>query len=209
LRVERIGNATLYLGDCLTILPTLGKVDSVITDPPYGVGVDYGSFEDTPEYVTNVVVPAIQSCRDICSRVVLTSGNKCVWAYPPPDDWGVWFNPAGTGFGKWGFNLAHMILYYGKDPKPKTAGSSVTGMNDRAERQDHPCPKPFGIIRWLMDKASFPGDVVLDPFMGSGTTGEVALRYDRKFIGIEIDPKYFDIACERIENAQRQERLFA
>ena len=67
----------------------------------------------------------------------------------------------------------------------------------------------FPFMRWLLDKASFAGDVVLDPFMGSGTTGEAALRYDRKFIGIEIEPSYFDIACERIENAQRQERLFA
>lgn len=203
-----IGDATLYLGDCLEILPTLPKVDAVITDPPYGVGIEYGSFEDTPGYISDVVIPAIQLCRNLCDRVVVTSGNKCAWDYPKPDDWGVWFNPAGTGFGKWGFNLAHMILYYGKDPKPKTSASSVTGLHDRSDTYGHPCPKPFPFMRWLVDKASLPCDVVCDPFMGSAMTGQACVRYGRKFIGIEIEPKYFDIACERIENAQRQQRMF-
>ena len=208
-RVEHIGDATLYLGDCREILPALPKVDAVVTDPPYGVGIDYGQFEDTPEHVAAVVVPAINICRQIASRVAVTSGNRCAWLYPRPDDIGVWFNPAGCGFGKWGFNLAHLILYYGKDPKPRTSASSVTGLNDRSGTSLHPCPKPSAFMRWLVNKASLPDETVCDPFMGSGTTGEACIATGRKFIGIEIEPKYFDIACSRIDAAYRQGRLFA
>ena len=70
-------------------------------------------------------------------------------------------------------------------------------------------PKPLSFIIKLVGKASLPDETILDPFMGSGTTGVAAMQLGRKFIGIEIEPKYFDIACERIENAQRQETLFA
>ena len=202
-----IGNAELWYGDCREILPTLPKVDAVVTDPPYGVGLDYGSFEDTPEYIASTVVPIIEMCISKAKRVAVTSGNKCAWSYPKPDDVGVWFNPAGTGFGKWGFNLAHLILYYGKDPRPRKSASSVTGLHDRSEASLHPCPKPAPFMRWLVNKASLPDEAVCDPFMGSGTTGEACVSIGRRFIGIEIERKYFDIACRRIEDAQRQQRL--
>jgi site-specific DNA-methyltransferase (adenine-specific) len=209
MRIETIGDATLYLGDCREILPTLPKVDSVVTDPPYGVGIAYEGFLDTPENVAAVVVPIIEKCRQIASRMAVTSGNKCAWLYPRPDDVGVWFNPAGTGCGKWGFNLAHLILYYGSDPKPRTSASSVTGLHDRSDAALHPCHKPEPFMRWLVNKASLPAETILDPFMGAGTTGVACIATGRKFIGIEIEPKYFDIACERIAAAYAQLRLFA
>lgn len=204
-----MGNATLYHGDSFQIVQQLMGINAVVTDPPYGVGIDYGSFHDTPEYIQATVIPIVEACRSRFGRVVVTSGNRCAWLYPPPDDVGVWFNPAGTGFGKWGFNLAHLILYYGKDPKPKTSGSSVTGLVDRADKVSHPCPKPVPFMRWLVNKASLPDEIVLDPFMGSGATGEACMQTGRKFVGIELDDRYFDIACERIDAAQRQQRLFA
>jgi len=203
-----IGDATLYLGDCLEILPTLPKVDSVVTDPPYGVNFDYLGFDDTPDYVVSVAVRTVNFARGKGWRVACVSGNKCAWLYPKPDDFGVWFNPAGTGFGSWGFNLAHIILYYGKDPKPRTSASSVTGLFDRREAEAHPCIKPLPFMRWLVNKSSLESETILDPFMGSGTTGVACMNLGRKFIGIEIERKYFDIACERIENAQRQGRMF-
>ncbi len=78
-----------------------------------------------------------------------------------------------------------------------------------ADKNDHPCPKPLSWMEWLCDRASLPGDTIADPFMGSGTTGVACANLERKFIGIEIEPKYFDIACERIEAAYAQGRLFA
>ena len=72
----------------------------------------------------------------------------------------------------------------------------------------HPCPKPESFMRWMVGKASLPDETVLDPFMGSGTTGVACMNLGRRFIGIEIEPKYFDIACERIERAYAQGKLF-
>lgn len=82
-------------------------------------------------------------------------------------------------------------------------------LTEQPEANGHPCPKPLKAWYKLCGNMSLPGQTILDPFMGSGTTGVAAMQLGRKFIGIEIEPKYFDIACERIENAQRQERLFA
>ena len=248
-RKEVIGDATLYLGDCLDVLPMLcglgdgcqnpdvsveqgggaaiialptrTVVDAVITDPPYGVDLGkhgkrdtYASIDDTERYLLSDVIPRVSAAIAIARRAALTCGNKHAWHYPKPDDWGIWYNPAGTGCGKWGFILAHMILYYGIDPharKPGWMASSVEGKNDSVAhlRPSHPCPKPEMFMRWLVGKGSVQGETVLDPFMGSGTTGVACMNLGRKFIGIEIEPKYFDIAVERITNAQRQERLFA
>ena len=229
-RKEVIGDATLYLGDCLEILPTLGKVDAVITDPPYGVmlgengtgqerergQIGYTMFTDNVDYIESTIVPAFRAALAISTRAMITPGNKNAWLYPKPDDLGVWYNPAGTGRGKWGFILAHMILYYGPDPNAgqRSTASSAWGLNksdDMSKEKNilHPCPKPLQFMNWMLGKASKEAEIVLDPFMGSGTTGVACANLGRKFIGIEIEPKYFDIACERIDNAYRQKRMFA
>jgi site-specific DNA-methyltransferase (adenine-specific) len=227
MRTEQIGRATLYLGDCMEILSTLPNVDAVITDPPYGVNLGeagtgneiakgqqpYSMFSDTAEHLTRVVVPAIEIALSKATRGMVTCGNRNAWRYPEPADVGVWWNPAGTGRGKWGLILAHLILYYGKDHNAgnRATASSVTGKNDSVsglKNVGHPCPKPELFMQWMVEKASRPGEVVLDPFMGSGTTGVACAKSDRAFIGIEIEPKYFDIACRRIEEAQRQVAMF-
>jgi site-specific DNA-methyltransferase (adenine-specific) len=222
-----IGGATLYLGDCRDILPMLGPVDALLVDPPYGVmlgeagtGAEkeknqqpYTTFSDTPEYVESVVVPAVTAALAMCTRGIVTCGNRNAWKYPEPSDVGVWYNPAGTGRGKWGFILAHLILYYGKDPRAgrNATASSAWGLCDSVsslKNTYHPCPKPELFMRWMVEKGSLVGETTLDPFMGSGTTGVAAIRLGRKFIGIEREPKYFEIACRRIEDAQRQTSLF-
>lgn len=215
-----IGDATLYLGDCLEILPTLPKVDAVVTDPPYGVnlGVNgptsigktaYLSFDDTPEYISTVCVPAIKLCIELADRVVFTPGTRNCFSYPPPDEIGAIYNPAGAGFSRWGFTCSQPILYYGKDPHTKTKKPQSLQSTETSDHNGHPCPKPTRLMHWFVDRASLYGEVVLDPFMGSGTTGVACANLGRKFIGIEIEPKYFDIACERIEAAYAQGRLFA
>jgi site-specific DNA-methyltransferase (adenine-specific) len=215
-----IGNATLYLGDCLEILPTLPKVDAVITDPPYGVnlGADkshvignrpYESFEDTPANIGAIVVPAIRLAATLAKRCVVTPGTRCAWMYDAPHEIGAIYFPAGAGFSRWGFTCSQPILYYGADPyMPMNKKPNSVQCTEIAERTEHPCPKPIGLMRWLVARATVPSELVLDPFMGSGSTGVAAMELGRSFIGIEIEPKYFDIACRRIEQAQAQGKLF-
>ena len=222
MKKKEIGNAVLYLGDCLEILPALRRVDAVVTDPPYGVNggsgtlgkksekTKYaGAFSDTKENVSKVVVPAVRLSLGLAQRGLITPGAPCCFEYPSPQDMGVIYQPAAVGLGKWGRETSQPVLFYGKDPlsgetiRPKHYISTVP-----AEKNDHPCPKPIGFCEWAVDMASLPDETILDPFMGSGTTGVACMKLGRKFIGIEIEPKYFDIACERIENAQRQKRLF-
>ncbi len=224
-RVEHIGDATLYLGDCLEILPQISKVDAVVTDPPYGVNYEgsttkhghnggvYQSFEDTPESIAIVCVPAIRAAVALSGCALVTPGNANSHLYDPPRAQGAIFYPSGANSGPWGFVCSQPLFYYGRDPHlarglgRKPNGFSTTEAADRSI--DHPCPKPIAVMRLMVERVSFEGDVVLDPFMGSGTTGVACANLGRKFIGIEIEPKYFDIACRRITEAYAQPRLFA
>lgn len=225
-RKEVIGNAVLYLGDCLEILPTMPKVDAVITDPPYGidggsgtVGLsrahkhDYASFVDTPDNIMANIVPRFKmALKQANGRGVLTPGPKCLCYYPSPSAFGSLYQPATCSLNMWGRAQSQPVFYYGKPPRiGKDIGDTTYRIDDAASAgsEGHPCPKPLKTMRQLVHLASNPDETVLDPFMGSGTTGVACMNLGRKFIGIEIEPRYFDIACERIENSQRQERLFA
>jgi DNA modification methylase len=223
------GRVTLYLGDCRDILPTLEGVNAVITDPPYGVELTAkkakkrgggmtirdGQYchDDTPEYVRSVVVPAIEACRNLAACVVVTPGIRNLWAYPPADDVGGFYSAAGTGCSKWGFSCLQPIIYYGKDPYlanrmgSRANSCGQTYPND-ANGQDHPCAKPIAMMRWLVARASLEGHTVCDPFMGSGTTGIACIGGNRRFIGIEKDPKHYATAVERIKRELSQGVLF-
>lgn len=222
-----IGNARLACGDCRDILPTLPKIcAAMVTDPPYGVnfkgsatkhskpdGDHYLSFEDTPENVRDNIVPRFIEALCCVHRAAVTPGIRCSRMYPQPAAEGVIWYPSGANTGPWGFITHQPIFYYGKCPYlAGSAGSRPTGFKstEPAEKNGHPCPKPTGQMEWLVNRVSAAfGDAILDPFMGSGTTGVACMNLGRKFIGIELERKYFDIACERIENAQRQGRLIA
>lgn len=211
MREEIIGDARLILGDCREVLPGLSGIDACVTDPPYGVGMDYTSTCDNPELVRDVVIPTIQSCREISSRVVLTPGVKNLFMYPRPDHTGAIYYPAGAGCNPWGFTCWQPILYYGKCPylaAGKGSKPDSFSATDAAEKFAHPCPKPIGQMKRILLRATMDGETVLDPFMGSGTTGVACAKLGRKFIGIEIDPGYFDIACRRIEKAYSQPDFF-
>ena len=223
-RTEIIGDATLYLGDCRDILPTLGKVDAVVTDPPYGVGFkgsttkhstkhgqSYASFDDTRGNVEALIIPALMDAVSLASCAIVTPGIACMFAYPEPRAVGWIYYPSGANSGPWGFVCGQPIFYFGKDPYlAKQLGRlpNCFSSTEAAEGNGHPCPKPIKQTEWLVNRASLFGYTVLDPFMGSGTTGVACVKLGRKFIGIEIEPKYFDIACRRIEAATRQADMF-
>jgi len=211
MRIEQIGDAKLYLGDCREILPTLGEVDAVITDPPYGNGTEYASFNDTETDVSELINFFVHWAIENAQRTLVTSGNQCQHLYPRPKWTLAWVTPAGVGSGPWGFCCWQPILAYGSCPylaAGKGRRSDIILHTESAENNGHPCPKPEKFMRKLVQRGSLSGETVLDPMMGSGSTGVACAKLGRKFIGIEIDPGYFDIACKRIEKAYAQPDLF-
>lgn len=223
-RKEVIGDCTLYLGDCLSIMPTLGKVDAVVTDPPYGVGYNgsttkhgkngfsYNGFDDTPEYINSLCVPAVRYAMSISDCGIMTPGNANSHLYDPPRAQGCIFYPSGANSGPWGFVCSQPLFYYGSDPYLKNClgrkpnGFSTTESTDRDI--NHPCPKPYLVTKWMVERVSLQGHSVLDIFMGSGTTGVACAKMGRSFIGIELDSDYFDLSCRRIEEAYKQPDMF-
>lgn len=218
------GRVKLWCADCIDILLALPKVDCVVTDPPYGVGFSgkrakqrngdtlkaasgYIGYDDTTDNVRMKVVPAIVLAITLAKRAAITPGTRCMFMYPTPKDVGCFYSAAGTGLGPWGFVCSQPILYYGTCPhnhrgaKPNSMGQSYP--ND-ANATGHPCSKPLPIALWLVERASLDGETILDPFMGSGTTGVACVRLGRQFLGIERDPKYFDIAVRRISREIEQ-----
>ena len=224
-----IGDCRLLLGDSLQILPLLGKVDAVVTDPPYGVGLTkktsrYGTaqttvrpYPDDEATILPLVTSAISLAREIAGRVVVTPGTRLAQLYPRADSIGTIFSPGAGGRDAWGFGCSNPILYYGKCPdlapgkgsRPNSFASYQANPYSESERgHEHPCPKPVEWMLWLVSRASLSGHTILDPFMCSGTTGVACVKLGRKFIGIEIDEGYFTIACERIRKAYAQPDFF-
>ena len=224
----QIGDATLYCGDCLEVMPGLGKVDAVVTDPPYGVGLTKKItkhneitasqvYSDIEHEIVELTNSAFNCWSVLTERALVTPGIRILQDYPKAASIGTIFSPNGAGRDAWGFGCNHPILYYGKCPylakgkgsRPNSFYSSHPGGHVTGENQiDHPCPKPLAWMLWLVTRASLGGETILDPFMGSGTTGVACAKLGRKFIGIEIDPDYFEIACQRIRKAYDQPDLF-
>ena len=216
-RVETIGYATLYLGDCMEILPTLPKVDAVITDPPYGVSHEASSPNGNASWAgTQIANDADVSVRD---RALDGFDNVIAfgaWRRPPlarahtafvwdkgPAAGGMNFHAKFRNCWELGF-----VRGYAWNDGPMELGI-ITGCwlpTWESLGREHPHQKPVALLERLVRKCK---GTILDPFMGSGTTGVACANLGRKFIGIEIEPKYFEIACERIDNAYRQQRMFA
>ncbi len=219
-----IGHHILFCGDARDVLSAdiPSPLHAVVTDPPYGVELGtkkqrgkkpagYMGFDDSPEYVRDVVVPIISAYIGRVRSAAVMPGIFNMWHYPQPQDVGDWFNPAGNGVGRWGFQCVNPILFYGKDPRQGlgiSPSSPVKVGGKRDKSIDHPCPKPLGIMKWLVNKASLEGETVCDPFMGSGTTGVACHLMGRRFIGVELNRRYFDEACVRMERAIAQGDLF-
>lgn len=218
MRVERIGQATLYLGDCLEVLPTLARVDAVITDPPYGLGEarkDHKSrnkLAGSPTYERgdwdNQPAPteALDHIRRLSDTQVIFGGNY--FPLPPAKCWLIWDKVNGEN----DFADAEMA-WTNINGAVRLIRHMWAGMlrdSERTEPRVHPTQKPVAVMAWAIDKAKLqPDSLILDPYMGSGTTGVAAVKAGHRFIGIEANEPYFDAACERIANAQRQEALFA
>lgn len=213
-----IGRATLYLGDCRDILPTLPKVDAVVTDPPYGIGYDVAAFKASGSQSGGMLaakrhydatdwdsappsVDLVNAVVDAGRHAILFGGNY--FGLPASRCWLVWDKEVNGEF-------ADCELAWTNIDKPvRRIRHMWNGMlrKGQEERNLHPTQKPLAVMKWCIDHLP-NAQTILDPFMGSGTTGVAAVQMGRDFIGIEREPKYFDIACRRIEEAQKQGDLF-
>ena len=211
-----IGNCELWHGDCREVLPLLPPCDLILTDPPYGIGEAAGRNKSRTKMAVakdygnddwdNEPPPAwvIELMRDKAKWQVFFGGNY--YALPPARCWLVWDKDNGEN------DFADCELAWTNLPKAvrrlrwRWAGMLQQDMANKEERQ-HPTQKPVPVMRWALLQVP-DAQTVCDPFMGSGTTGVACVTEGRTFIGIERESKYFDIACKRIEDAQRQASMF-
>lgn len=201
MRKETIGNATLYCGDCLTVLPTLAPADAVITDPPYGIGIAANPVRQKHDKQAWDNAPATP---EIISAILAAAPVQIIWG-------GNYFGlPASQGFLVWDKvqpeDLTLSMCEYAWTNLQQPA--KLFRRHVASYQKWHPTQKPVELMRWCVERAGMP-NLILDPMMGAGTTGVAAVELGKRFIGIEIHEPYFETACERIENAQRQGRLIA
>ncbi len=222
-----IRDCTLYRGDCLEVLPTLGKVECIVTDPPYLLDIAQGNkgcFAKSYKKLTS------KPLQEIADSFGIEQAFKC-WSKLKPHTifcfcsnsqiaevfnaarligmlatllaWHK-YNSVPFSHGTWRQDAEWCL--HAKNPGAPLKGdvdmkSKIKRLPICDECQEHPTCKPLELISDYVSIGSNQGDTILDPFMGSGTTGVACVKLDRKFIGIEIEPKYFDIACKRIERA--------
>lgn len=205
-RVETIGDCTLYLGDCREILPTLGPVDAVVTDPPYGLGEKWqGGKAKWPLHHQNGMAWDSQTL-DIVLDLPSKATHAIIWGghlydLPPKSGWLVWDKIVRN------FTSGVMEFAWSTIEQPIKAFNYAHG-ELAAEGKVHPTQKPLPLMRWCIGQLPPSCSTILDPFMGSGTTGVACVKLGRKFVGIEIDENYFNIACLRIAGAYAQPDLF-
>lgn len=215
--------ARLYCADCLAVLPTLERVDCVITDPPYGIGFDYGdSYDDSDEKAYTEMLQALRGLplallqypeemmRLVCP--VLGAPSEClVWCYNA--------NTARQSrvWGFWNISIDFSrVKQTAKNIGDRRVSNEVASYdwvadyqqvkNVSTEKTAHPCQIPVALAERVVRLTG--AQTILDPFMGSGTTGVAALRHGCNFIGIEIEPKYFEIAERRIRAEANQRKMF-
>ena len=239
-RREVIGDCTLYLGDCLDVMPTLGPVDHMIGDPPYeaslhaaknsargpvraDAGPDLRGLDFAPiDEIRHLVVEAAAGkCQGWFIAFCTVEGTAkwaeainpspmkykraCIWVKP---DSTPQLNGQGPAQGAECFVTAWCGPGYARWNGGGKRGVYIHCVNGPWRHGGHPAEKPVSLMAEIVADFTNQGDVVLDPFMGSGTTGVACARMGRRFIGIEIDERYFKMACQRIAEAGKQTDLF-
>lgn len=204
---EVIGDCTLYRADCMEVLPGL-SVDAVVTDPPYGIGESGGKFrgrkggghrvlpkkewdKETPKKEVFDLIIGISSCQ------IIWGGNYFSDKLPVSRGWLYWDKKMGGDFSD------GEIAWTSMDKALRSFSEC-----NKFHGKQHPTQKPVQLMQWCIGHLPHETGTILDPFMGSGTTGVACVKLGKTFVGIELDPEYFDIACKRIEDAYRQPDFF-
>ncbi|MFG6542645.1 DNA-methyltransferase [Sulfitobacter sp. M22298] len=185
----------LIHGDCLEEMKKIPNrsIDAIVTDPPYGLAFRGEDWDGKiPKW--------IEEARRIAKFVVFTTAPTTLWDYPRPDWVGCWYREASNSRSqlKGGFNHWSPIVFYGKRKFWVDSKKLHAIQHAYPKGFPHPSPKPIALIEWLVENSADEGATILDPFMGSGTTGVACKNLNRNFIGIELDKDYFEIAKQRI-----------
>jgi site-specific DNA-methyltransferase (adenine-specific) len=221
IRKEVIGLATLYLGDCREIAPGLDRPAAVISDPPYGQAYKgSGGGQGRARRLQWAMIEGDSAPFDptelcgLADNVLLWGAHHFHVRLPDRGRWLFWDKRVGAvpersfGCGEMAWHNQPGVVRCCRllwDGICAQAGSKEEILDGRV----HPTQKPVALMRWCIEQAKVPpGGVILDPYMGSGSTGVAAMQMRHPFVGIEIEPRYFDIACRRIEEAQRQGDMF-
>lgn len=226
-RIEQVGRALLIQADCRDVLPLLPKVDAVVTDPPYGIGADKAAKSAAEQRKAAEAKPKGQRTKagrgwadygetnwdderpspDVFSLILEAGRHQIIWGgnyftdlLPPTMQWLVWDK------GQRDFSLADCEFAWSSQRKAARIFDYPRALALQ-DGKEHPTQKPIALMKWCLGFIP-SAQSILDPFAGSGTTGIAAVQMGRDFIGIEREPKYFDIACKRISEAQRQGDLF-
>jgi DNA modification methylase len=235
MRIERIQDAMLVNADCLDWLrgvPECLRLGAVVTDPPYGIGFKYATHDDGDYGEAGYGSWLWERLSAAESRLAPGSPVFCWQAQQTQRHWHEWFPREWRVFvqAKNFVQMRNTVMQYAYDPvlvwwtdgdmwrADKETGlvnrdwyiaNSAAAVSDTESlAKQHPCPRQVDVCEFLIANWVKPGDTCLDPFMGSATTGVACVTLGRKFIGVEADPKYFDLACRRIELAYKQRRLF-
>lgn len=218
-----IGNCTLYLGDCESVLSTLDRHDAVVTDPPYGIKQDKG-FNNTGRTRFGVKdgkrinrrryaggwdndrpgVEIFEKIIEVSDNQIIFGGNHFADLLPRASHWFVW-NKKNT---MPSYSDCELIWTSINKKSVKMLDYEYNGVLGRREKRVHPTQKPYEVMRWCIEKLPGSYSTILDPYMGSGTTGVACAKLGLKFTGIEINQDYFDIACDRVHEAYLQPDLF-
>ncbi len=204
---------TLYLGDCRDIFSSLREIDAVVTDPPYGISESNKNFASRGKIAPPNIYERLHWDKSPCtsdtiSWMLANSNVQIIWGgnyfnLPPTRCFLIWdkMGPAN--------DFADCELAWTNMSRAVRRIRYLWNgcMRMEKEKRTHPTQKPIGVMEWCLDFIP-EAKVILDPFMGSGTTGVACVKLNRKFIGIEIEPTYFDIACKRIEKALKEPNLF-
>jgi len=213
-RRVQIGDCVLYQGDCLQVMPALGKVDAVVTDPPYGTadawqgGSKHGWGRQDGLKAKRNAWDAERPTKEAFDQIIALSSDQIIWGgnyfadmLPPSMRWLAWDKCQRN------FTLADFELAWTSQNKAARAFNLSRTQAALDGKDNHATPKPIALMEWCL--GFLPNaETILDPFMGSGTTGVACVNLGRKFIGIEMDPDYFDICVKRITDAHRQADLF-
>lgn len=184
---------TIYHGDCLEIAPTLAGIDAVVTDPPYGVGFRGEGWDSAiPDW--------LPMARRLAPLVVFTTAPTTMWDYPRPDWVLCAARPGSTSRSTWGgFNHWTPVVVYGRggwSPDLHSQADCIRVVEN--EGIDHPCPKSVSLMRWIIKGSVGVGGLILDPFMGSGTTLVAAREMGMRAVGIEMEERYCKVAVQRL-----------
>jgi len=207
---EIIGNCELYLGDCLKILPDIGRVDTVITDPvwpnnsiPEFAHIDpYKLFADAWRLIDakRAVIQMGCDSNPLILQPIKLPFFRIAWLE--------YVRPHYKGRLLYTSDVAYM---YGEPPASRKGNHVIPGKfiskNTLGKEAEHPCPRKLSHVSWCVERFTEPEDIILDPFVGSGTTAVACMEHGRRFIGIEINERYFTAACERLRQFAKQGTL--